>query len=280
MYLFSSGSGYPVMFIHGMPTCSSLWRGVIDRLSNHFTCFAVDLPGHGRTPRIPYGPKQLELLADQIEELRVKNKIEKWHVVGHDAGSAVAVHYAYRYQERVDHLVLLSPALFPELRPFPLFRLLRIPFVGELLAPIVNATFWRIAMGMAGEKREPELKDAICDFQAPFGGLFGAWRLMSVLRFGEPADVLSAIPDMLPGLQIPTLIFQGEHDRAIPRGFAQRASALIPRSKVVMVDAGHFIPLSNPETVADELLDFFEVSGFERSTNVGELAGVSIYNPA
>ena len=280
MYLSSSGSGYPVLFIHGMPTCSSLWRGVIARLSDRFTCFAVDLPGHGRTPRIPYGPKQLELLADRIEELRVKNKIEKWHVVGHDAGSAVAVHYAHRYQERVDHLVLLSPALFPELKPFPLFRLIRIPVVGELLAPIVNTVFWSIVMRTPVEKRKPELEDAICDFHAPFSGLFGGWRLMSVLRFGAPADVLSAIPDMLPGLQIPTLIFQGEHDRAIPRGFAQRASALIPGSKVVMVDAGHFIPLSNPETVAGELLDFFEVSGFERNTKTPRITSASMFSPA
>lgn len=39
--------------------------------------------------------------------------------------------------------------------------------------------------------------------------------------------------------------------------FARRASALIPRSKVMMVDSGHFIPLNNPEVVTAELLRFF-----------------------
>src|SRR5262249_23075003 len=168
MYLCSSGSGYPVLFIHGMPTCSSLWRGVISRLSDRFTCFAVDLPGLGRTPKIPYGPKQLELLADQIEEIRVKNKIEKWHVVGHDAGAAVAVHYAHRYQQRVNRLVLLSPALFPELKPFPPFGLIRIPVIGELLAPFVNAIFWSLAPRLTAEKREPEIEKAFGDFHSPF----------------------------------------------------------------------------------------------------------------
>ena len=43
--------------------------------------------------------------------------IAKWHVVGHDAGPAVAVH-AHRFPEHLDHLVLLSPAVFPELKPF------------------------------------------------------------------------------------------------------------------------------------------------------------------
>jgi pimeloyl-ACP methyl ester carboxylesterase len=257
MYLLSRGSGYPVLFIHGMPTSSRLWSGIIDRLRDRFTCFAVDLPGLGKSPQIPYGPKQLELLAEQIEQLRVQNNIEKWHVVGHDAGSAVAVHYAHRFQDRVDHLVLLSPAVFPELKPFYLFRLIRIPILGELLAPIVSAIFWNIAMRLALETRRAESVEAVRDFRGPFSGLLGSWRLMSVLRFGDPAELLATLPAMLPGLRIPTLIFHGAHDTAIPEQFAQRASALIPHSRVLVVDAGHFIPLNNPEVVASELLDFF-----------------------
>lgn len=77
-----------------------------------------------------------------------------------------------------------------------------------------------------------------------------------VLRFGDPADVLASIPAMLPQLLIPTLIFQSSRDKAIPAGFAKRASTLIPRSKIVTVDSGHFIPLNNPEVVAAELLNF------------------------
>ncbi|MGD0757474.1 MAG: hypothetical protein ABR921_01115 [Candidatus Sulfotelmatobacter sp.] len=65
---------------------------------------------------------------------------------------------------------------------------------------------------------------------------------MSVLRFGDPAEILASIRSMLPQLLIPTLIFQGSRDAAILEVFARRASALIPQSKVIMVDSGHFIP--------------------------------------
>jgi hypothetical protein len=58
----------------------------------------------------------------------------------------------------------------------------------------------------------------------------------AVLRFRDPADVLAAFPEMLPQLPVPRRIFQGAHARAIPQGFAQRASALLPRSKVLVVD--------------------------------------------
>jgi len=265
MYLLSRGSGYPVLFIHGIPTSSQLWSGIIDKLLGRFTCMAVDLPGLGRTPKGRHeagcSHNQLEMLADQIEKIRVEHGIAKWHVVGHDAGSAVAVHYAHRFQQHVDHLALLSPAVFPELKPFHLFRVIRRPVIGELLAPVVNTIFWKIAMRYATEPQRAELNDVVEDFHAPFSGPLGAWRLMSVLRFGDPAEVLASIPEMLPQLLMPTLIFQGSHDKAIPEIFARRASALIPQSKVVMVDSGHFIPLNNPEVVAAELLQFFGGAG-------------------
>jgi pimeloyl-ACP methyl ester carboxylesterase len=115
----------------------------------------------------------------------------------------------------------------------------------------------RVALERPRAQRRAELNEVVEDFQAPFSGPLGAWRLMSLLRFGNPAEILASIPAMLPQLLIPTLIFQGSRDKAIPETFARRASALIPQSRVVVVDSGHFIPLSNPEAVAEELLCFF-----------------------
>jgi pimeloyl-ACP methyl ester carboxylesterase len=263
MHLVARGSGDPILFIHGIPTSNQLWTGIIDRLlgdqlHGRFACLAVDLPGLGKTPKGRHGLKRLQELAELIERIRIDRKIDKWHVVGHDAGSAVAVQYAHQFPERVERLALLSPALFPELKPFHLFRIIRCPVVGELLAPLVNFVFWKIAMRRALRERRAELAATVKDFNAPFSGPLGAWRLMSVLRWGNPVEVLAAIPAMLPQLRLPTIIFQGLHDPALPRTFAERAGALIPNSKLVMVDAGHLIPLNNPEVVATELLRFFE----------------------
>ncbi len=258
MHLVARGSGHPILFIHGIPTSNELWTGVIDRLRKQFSCLAVDLPGLGKSPKAPHGFRQLQALAESIERIRIEQKIDKWHVVGHDAGSAIAVQYAHQFPERVERLALLSPALFPELKPFHLFRVVRCPMVGEVLAPAVNFVFWKVAMRRALRERRAELAAAVKNFSAPFSGLWGAWRFMSVLRWGNPAEVLAAIPAMLPQLRMPTVIFQGVADPAVPQAFARRAGALIPNSRLVMVDAGHFIPLNNPEVVAAELQRFFQ----------------------
>src|SRR6185437_8292038 len=113
-------------------------------------------------------------------------------------------------------------------------------------------------MRYAVEQGKNEFDDVVQDFQAPFSGTLGAWRLIAMMRYGDPAEVLVAVPEMLPQLLIPTIIFQGSRDPAIPQHFAQRASAPIPQSKVITVDSGHFIPLNSPNVVATEQLSFFQ----------------------
>jgi len=259
MHLLCRGSGYPILFIHGIPTSNQLWNGVIERLFGRFQCFAIDLPGLGKTPSEPYGPNHLSLLAERIDTLRVQNNIDQWHIVGHDAGSAVAVHYTHAFPQHVSRLALLSPALFPELKPYYLFEFLRKPILGEVLAPLVSRIFWNIAMRRAMRNEEGTTGPVAGDFREPFSGWEGAWQFMRILRWGKPSEVLAAVPDFLPQLLIPTLIFYGSRDPAIPEAFARRASALIPNSELVQVDSGHFIPLNRPDFVAARLLKFFEV---------------------
>jgi pimeloyl-ACP methyl ester carboxylesterase len=85
---------------------------------------------------------------------------------------------------------------------------------------------------------------------------------MRVLRWGKPASVLAEIPKFLPSLLVPTLIFHGSHDPAIPESFARRASEMIPNARMVTLESGHFIPLNQPEPVATRLAGFFDQNSF------------------
>jgi haloalkane dehalogenase len=258
MHLTRSGSGETVLFLHGIPTSSRLWSGVVERMRGEFDCMAVDLPGLGQTARkaagAPGGLRDLDAVVAAIESLRVKSGIDRWHLAGHDAGCAIAVRYAHRHPERVGKLALLTPSIFPDLEPFRLFELLRKPILGELAAPAVNLLFWNLIMRRAlGGDEEA----AVREFRAPFRGLAGAWGLMSLLRWGNPEEVLAAVPEQLPALSMPTVIFHGLRDRAVPERFATRAAALIPNSEKVLLDCGHFLPMNAPDVVAAKLMSFF-----------------------
>jgi pimeloyl-ACP methyl ester carboxylesterase len=77
MYFVSRGSGFPLLFIYGMPTYSSLWRSVIEQLRDGFRCIPADLPGLGQTPKIPNAPNPLEAPAEEVERVRQKRHINK-----------------------------------------------------------------------------------------------------------------------------------------------------------------------------------------------------------
>lgn len=267
MRLLCCGSGEPVLFIHGIPTSDRLWDGVIRRLSERFTCYTLNLPGLGGEPPIACGLGGLRRIAEEIERLRTEAGIEHWNVAGHDAGSAVAVLYAHSFASRVKRLALLSPALFPDIRPFHLFRLMRKPVLGELLAPCIHPLIWRVAMRRACEGGDEDAQVALTAFERPFRGLLGPWQMMRVLRWGRPSDVLGEMPALLPRLQLPTLIFHGVNDPAIPVEFAYRTAALIPHSRLMILHAGHFVPLNCPEVISRNLGSFFREEAAEVSGN-------------
>ncbi len=205
----------------------------MERLSDRFQCIAVDLPGFGKTAATASGFRDLAALAASLDDVRVEHNIDKWHIVGHDAGCAIAVHYVHRFPDRVGRLALLSPSMFPDLKPFCLFEVLRRPVIGELMAPLINLLFWNVAMrlAMAGNQERYQMAR---DFQTPFLGLRGSWRLMSLLRWGDPAELLAAIPAFLPGILAPTLIFHGSKDPAVPESFRQ--TSLKPDSRFGTAD--------------------------------------------
>jgi len=140
-----------------------------------------------------------------------------------------------------------------------LFEILRKPILGDLAAPAINLLFWRLVMRWALGEHE-NLDDLVREFRAPFVGLRGAWRLMSLMRWGNPADVLAPIPALLPEILIPTQIFHGSKDRAVPEEFASPAKSLIPNSEVILLNAGHFLPVHEPQIIAKELCRFFASS--------------------
>ncbi|MFC5861409.1 alpha/beta fold hydrolase [Acidicapsa dinghuensis] len=256
MRFSSHGCGEAVLLIHGMPTNGHLWDDVVRLLSRSYQCFAVDLPGKHGTPFVPYGPSYFKEVADQIEQVRIRSRVECWHVVGHDGGAAIAVQYAHYYPQRVRCLSLLSPAVFSDLRPpFPL-SLLRIPILGEILAPLVHILFWQIIMRRAmpnactAAQRE--------SFQSEFVGLSAPWQFMQLVRWGKPEMVFKDFPQILRNLTCPTLLIHGSRD-VLPASFARRASEMIPHSKLAMFDSGHFIPLEQSDKVAATLDELFRL---------------------
>lgn len=262
----TSGSGPALLLLHGIPVARGLWRRVIERLADRFTCIAPDLPGLGESPPLPGGSDPDDVAA-ALDRLRAHLGVERWSLAGHDAGATIAVHYAAAYPGRVPRLALLSPPIYPEFRPPWFFRLLRSPGFGDLAAPAMTRLLFgpgmRGTLAGGGEGLERELES----FAAPFRGWRGSRRLLRLLRWGDPEAVLGRTAALLPRLGVPTLILQGRRDGAIPAAFAERAAREIPDARAVFYDSGHFLPLDLPDEIAGQLSRHF--GGSETGSAVG-----------
>ena len=135
MAYYETGSGDPIVFLHGNPTSSYLWRNIIPHVEHLGRCVAPDMIGMGDSDRLPNsGPgtykfaTHRDYLFGLFEELELtRNAV----FVIHDWGSGVGFSWAQRYPDRVKGIAfmeaILRPPSFPETPaptsgPFATFR--------------------------------------------------------------------------------------------------------------------------------------------------------------
>ena len=108
------GEGDPVVFLHGNPTSSYLWRNVIPEVVNRARCLSPDLVGMGQSDRSPDGSYRfvdhVKYLDAWFDTLWLNDKVT---LVGHDWGSALAFHWAHRHPERVRGIVYMEAIVRP-----------------------------------------------------------------------------------------------------------------------------------------------------------------------
>ncbi len=138
------GSGRPIVFLHGNPTSSYVWRNVMPPLAESARCLAPDLigMGHSGKPDSPYAYEDHARYLDAwFEALDLRDVV----LVGYDWGGVLAVDWASRHPDRVRGIAVFETILqtmqWSEYPPqgAELFRALRTPGVGEKLVMEENA---------------------------------------------------------------------------------------------------------------------------------------------
>lgn len=112
MHYVEQGSGDPILFIHGNPTSSYLWRNIIPTAAKHGRAIAVDLIGMGKSDKPPLDYTffdHLEHLTGFIEALDLKNIT----LVIHDWGGGLGTSYARRHPDNVIGIAFMESVLKP-----------------------------------------------------------------------------------------------------------------------------------------------------------------------
>lgn len=258
------GSGDTVLFLHGNPTSSFLWRRVLPGLTGSARCVALDLIGMGRSgkPAIGYGfadhAAYLEAFADQLGLRDVT-------VVGHDWGAVLGLDLLRRRPDVVGRIAVCEGHLHPfgrweDMGPGAgeLFARLRTPGVGEQLVLRENFFIEQVLPGGMNRPLTAAEHDAYREpFPTPRDRLPVLRWIQQIPVDGDPAYVDAAVrrnQDVLLRGPVPRLLLHGEPGSVVGAAeldWCRRDGAGL---EIENVGAGtHFLPEDQPEAISRAL---------------------------
>ncbi|MFB9837613.1 haloalkane dehalogenase [Actinoallomurus acaciae] len=260
-----TGSGDPIVFLHGNPTSSYLWRNVIPLLADHFRCLAPDLVGMGRSGPAPDGRYRF---ADHVRHLdawfEALGLTRNVTLVVHDWGSALGFHWARRHPERIKAIAYMEAIVRPrDWSDFPagrdrLFRAMRSE-QGEDL--VLERNFFVETVLPKSVLRT--LDDAtMAAYRAPFPTPESRLPTLVFPRElpigGTPADVVEIVEDYgrwLATSPIPKLFVAAEPG-AMLVGRAAEFARTWPNQREVTVRGSHYVQEDSPYEVGAAVRDF------------------------
>jgi haloalkane dehalogenase len=259
-YRESGDPGAPtVLFLHGNPTSSYIWRNVIPLVAPIAHCIAPDLIGFGQSgkPDIAYR------FADHVryvDAFLAESGISSAYVVAQDWGTALAFHLAARKPEFVRGLAFME-----FIWPMPtwddfhaagreIFRNFRTPGIGEKMILEGNAFVEQILPGATIRKLTD---DEMAAYRAPFPtpeSRRPTWRFPNELPIaGEPADVYSATLEAHAALSqssYPKLLFVGDPGVLVSPAFAEEFAKGLRNCSVVHLGSGaHYLQEDHPQAI-------------------------------
>ncbi len=143
MHYIDEGQGDPILFSHGNPTSSYLWRNIIPHVVSKGRCIAPDLIGMGKSdkPNLKYQfEDHYRFLLAFINQL----DLDSITLVIHDWGSGLGFHFAACHPDRIKGIAfmeaILRPVTWDDFPPdFKMgFKLMRTPYIGWLMISVMN----------------------------------------------------------------------------------------------------------------------------------------------
>ncbi|WP_049899492.1 alpha/beta fold hydrolase [Natrinema sp. J7-1] len=243
-------TGPPVVFLHGIPTWSFLWRDIVPAVADDRRTIAPDMIGYGNSAMSDDFDRSIRAQETALEALLDDFGIEEIALVAHDIGGGVALRFAAHNPDRVTRLVL-SNAVCYDSWPVEFVSTLGLPSPADLeraaLEERLDAAF---VDGTYGEA-DPAFVDGM---KAPW--LTDAGHV-SLVRNAVSTNTNHTTEIDYGAITAETLLLWGEDDMMQPYDYAERlATDITDATLEPLSEAYHWVPADRPAAYADHLREF------------------------
>ncbi len=262
LYYEESGTGVPLIFLHGFSLNGRMWKGQVDYFSGKYRVIAYDARGHGKSDSPETGYSREERAGD-LMNLAVSLGLPQFHLVGLSMGGGDALCFAVEHQDRLLSLTLVATVASgytPTVQLNDYTAVLREKGLVEAKRMYIESSLSRY--GKQHEKIKVELEMMMNEFSGSY------WLDPMMGKYPKRDDVLLSAR-----VRIPTLIVAGKNDISwMPLAKILNEKMLDSRLKLLS-GVGHMVNLEAPEIfnkILEEFLTEIKVtSGIDRKENVG-----------
>ena len=268
IHYVEEGTGDPILFLHGNPTSSYLWRNIIPYAAEMGRAIAPDLIGMGKSdkPDIEYRFfDHVRYIEGFIEALGLQNIT----FVIHDWGSGLGFHYASRHEGNTKGVAFMEAILpIPSWDAFPeagrdLFKSFRTKDVGEDL--LINKNMF-VENVLPNFVVRPLTDEEMDHYREPYreeASRKPVWRWPNELPIeGEPADVWEAVEayhEWLQRTELPKILFHATPGALMSAPLVESLTSTLKNLKTVDIGPGlHFVQEDNPHKIGRELGQWYQ----------------------
>lgn len=253
----SGNAKQTILLIHGFLASTFSWRYMIPLLSPHFTVYAVDLPGFGRSDKNTQYDYTLASYAETIRTFIRRQGIDKLTVMAHSMGGQVAMRLAMLMPDTIDRLILIAPSSYlPSLKRWKKM-FFRIPFSHQVFPLLftekriyhqLNSVYYRLP--------RTHIKHVYDGYVTPLKDPRFP-RVLARFACSRESDLCS---DALQTIGQPTLLLWGRHDRIVPLHVGKRLKHDLPNVRLEIIEeTGHLPMEEKPLTVMMHTARFLDI---------------------
>jgi len=237
-----AGHGPPLLAVHGLGGTKASFLPTIGALADAFRVIAVDLPGFGDSVKPLRAPFDAPYFARVMSAVLDAAGLERAHVVGNSMGGRIGIEMALTEGERLDRLVLLSPAM-AWLRPrrwAPVVRLLRpeLSLLPMPVEPLIRRLVPRDGWAAAG------MDEFLRAYSTPRGR--HAFNAVARNIYLDEPHGDDGLWSRLAGMTHESLFVWGRKDTLVPIGFMKHVEKAFPAARHVELDCGHVPQVEKP----------------------------------
>jgi pimeloyl-ACP methyl ester carboxylesterase len=263
-FILEGNDDRPILvLVHGFTASLHTWDGWVEELKDDYLILRFDAPGFGLTGPMPDAHDfSADYMCNIVEQLTKKLGITRFNIAGNSMGGYIAWNYAWRYPEKIEHLIVVDPMSYQQKLPAEI-RVISRPVGGAIAKRVTTENM--VGKSVAGAYGDPQniqpgVEKRYFDLFMREGNRASATRIArKMARLSNSGYVSLGITE----ISVPTLVMWGEKDTITPFELIEDWRRDLPDATYITYpELGHVPMEEDPVRTARDLHGYLKVGGF------------------